>query len=283
MHTPLTAEETARTFAADPHRFKGSTPKAAQQWWKGIVAGMRTPSEQDKLLYSIAVPDRLLALASRYTVFEGGARKLARYQQYFSVEEILSRVHEFDSDGRRRGGLVWHTQGSGKSLTMVMLAEALLNKFAPLSPKIVLVTDRVDLDDQIYGTFVASGVDTQQANTGRHLLELLQSSRTEVVTTLLQKFEAAVNAKDTALESANIFVLVDEGHRSHSGQFHAALRRVLPKACFIGFTGTPVFKSQIPTVERFGGLIGSAYTIDQAVEDKAVVPLLYEGRYVVHS
>ena len=280
LSTPLTPEETQKTFASDPHRFEGSTTKAVQTLWTQLIADGRTPSVQDELLLATARPDRLLGLASRYTVFEGGERKIARYQQYFAVEEILKRVTEIAPDGQRRGGLIWHTQGSGKSLTMVMLAEALLSRFADRSPQVVLVTDRVDLDDQIYGTFVASGVETAQASTGKHLLELLKKGRTQAITTLLQKFEAAVNVKDVKLDSADIFVLVDEGHRSQTGQFHAAMRRVLPRACFIGFTGTPVFKSQIPTIERFGGLIGSAYTIDQAVADKAVVPLLYEGRYV---
>ena len=280
LRTPLTEEESEKTFASDPHRFKGSMSAVARAWLDGIVVSGRIPTEQDRLLWALARPERLLALASRYTVFEGGSRKLARYQQYLAVEEILTRVVQLDSDGVRLGGLVWHTQGSGKSLTMVMLAEALLSQFASETCRIVLVTDRVDLDDQIYGTFVASGVATSQAKTGRHLLELLTSSRTQVVTTLLQKFEAAVNVKDIVLDSPNIFVLVDEGHRSQTGQFHAAMRRVLPRACFIGFTGTPVFNSQVPTIERFGGLIGSAYTIDQAVADRAVVPLLYEGRYV---
>jgi type I restriction enzyme R subunit len=280
LRTPLNTEETERTFASDPHRFKGATTAAARAWLEGVVSAGRVPTEQDRLLWAIARPERLLALASQYTVFEAGSRKLARYQQYFAVEEILKRVESKDANGMRRGGLVWHTQGSGKSLTMVMLAEALLTKYAHLNPRLVLVTDRVDLDDQIYGTFVASGVVAEQAKTGRHLLELLTGARTQVVTTLLQKFEAAVNSKDTVLDSPDVFVLVDEGHRSHSGQFHAAMRRVLPRACFVGFTGTPVFRSQLPTIERWGGLIGSAYTIDQAVADKAVVPLLYEGRYI---
>jgi type I restriction enzyme R subunit len=280
LKTPLSAEEAERTFANDPHRFNGASATVARTWLEGIVAAGRAPNEQDKLLWAIARPERLLALASRYTVFEAGSRKLARYQQFFAVEEILERVRNQDASGMRRGGLVWHTQGSGKSLTMVMLAESLLSQYAHVSPRIVLVTDRVDLDDQIYGTFVASGVAAEQAKTGRDLLKLLTGVRTQVVTTLLQKFEAAVNVNDTVLDSPDIFVLVDEGHRSQTGQFHAAMRRVLPKACFIGFTGTPVFKSQLPTIERFGGLIGSAYTIDQAVADKAVVPLLYEGRYV---
>jgi type I restriction enzyme R subunit len=279
IRTPLSAEEARRTFAPDPHRFNGASPAAARAWLEDCIAQGRMPTEQDRLLYALARPERLLALASRYTVFEAGARKLARYQQYFAVEEILPRVDMIEPDGRRKGGLV-HTQGSGKSLTMVMLAEALLEKYAARSPKLVLVTDRVDLDDQIYGTFVASGVGTEQAKIGRHLLDLLQSARTQVITTLLQKFEAAVNAKDIAIDSPDVFVLVDEVHRSHTGQFHAALRRVLPKACLIGFTGTPVFKSQLPTIERFGGLIGSAYTIDQAVADHAVVELRYEGRAV---
>lgn len=280
LRAPLTPEQTERTFAPDPSRFKGATTEQTRVWWEAMTASGRTPTAQDHLLFALARPERLLALASRYTVFDGGVRKVARYQQYFTVEDILERVAEPVADGRRRGGLVWHTQGSGKSLTMVMLAEALLTRFAARSPKVVLVTDRVDLDDQIYGTFVGSGVATAQASTGRHLLELLGGARTQVITTLLQKFEAAVNARDTEFDSPDIFVLVDEGHRSHTGQFHAAMRRVLPNACLVGFTGTPVFQSQLPTIERFGGLIGKPYTIDQAVEDGAVVPLLYEGRYV---
>lgn len=280
VRTPLRADETERTFANDPHRFNGATAAAAREWLDSVVRAGREPTEQDRLLWAIARPERLLALASRYTVFEAGSRKVARYQQYFAVEEILKRVESKDASGMRRGGLVWHTQGSGKSLTMVMLAEALLTQYAPFNPRLVLVTDRVDLDDQIYGTFVASGLAVEQAKTGRHLLELLTGARTQVITTLLQKFEAAVNAKDTVLDNPNIFVLVDEGHRSHTGQFHTAMRRVLPRACFVGFTGTPVFRSQLPTIERWGGVIGTAYTIDQAVADKAVVPLLYEGRYV---
>jgi type I restriction enzyme, R subunit len=280
LATPLTAAESERTFAQDPHRFAGSTTPEVKAWWNTTVAAGRTPSAQDELLYATARPERLLALASRYTVFEGGERKLARYQQYFAVEDILKRVSEVDARGQRRGGLVWHTQGSGKSLTMVMLANELLTRFAERSPQVVLVTDRVDLDDQIYGTFVASGVETSQAATGKHLIELLLRGRTQVITTILHKFEAAVNARDSVLTNPDIFVLIDEGHRSQSGQFHASMRRTLPRACFIGFTGTPVFNSQLPTIERFGGLIGSPYTIDQAVEDKAVVPLLYEGRYV---
>lgn len=280
MAKALTPDEAARTFSPSPHRFRGTDALAARQWWEDQTAARREVTEQDRLLYALCQPARLLEMARRYTVFEAGARKVARYQQYFAARAILDRVSQIGPDGTRTGGVVWHTQGSGKSLTMVMLAEALLEAFASRSPQIVLVTDRVDLDDQIYGTFQGSGVSTVQATTGRHLLDLLASPRTQVITTLIQKFEAALKAKGRELESPDIFVLVDESHRSQSGQFHASMRRVMPHACFIGFTGTPLFAGEMPTVQRFGGLIGEPYTIDQAVEDGAVVPLLYEGRFV---
>jgi type I restriction enzyme R subunit len=144
LKTPLTEEESGRTFASDPHRFKGATAAGARAWLEGVVASGRLPTEQDRLLWAVARPERLLALASRYTVFEAGSRKIARYQQYFAVEDILARVRQRDESGARLGGLVWHTQGSGKSLTMVMLAEALLSEFASANPRVVLVTPYSD-------------------------------------------------------------------------------------------------------------------------------------------
>jgi type I restriction enzyme R subunit len=282
MGTPLTTEEAGRTFSPGEYRFGGSAAAAAtaRAWWDGQAAAGRSLTEQDRLLYSLCRPERLLELARGYTVFEGGARKVARYQQYFAVRAILDRIATIGPDGTRAGGVVWHTQGSGKSLTMVMLAEAILEKYAARSPRIVLVTDRVDLDDQIYGTFKGSGVATTQATTGRHLLDLMESPRTQVITTLIHKFEAALKSRTSELDSPDIFVLVDESHRTQSGQFHSSMRRALPHACFIGFTGTPIFAGELPTVQRFGGLIGEPYTIDKAVADGAVVPLLYEGRFV---
>lgn len=279
---PLTNEDSRRTFSPATYRFGGTAAGAASArgWWEEQAAVGRSVTEQDRLLYSLCQPERLLDLARRYTVFEGGARKVARYQQYFAVRAILERIAKLGPDGTRAGGVVWHTQGSGKSLTMVMLAEAILETFASSSPRIVLVTDRVDLDDQIYGTFKGSGVATTLATTGRHLLDLMESPRTQVITTLIHKFEAALKGRTTELDSPDIFVLVDESHRTQSGQFHASMRRVLPHACFIGFTGTPIFAGELPTVRRFGGLIGDPYTIDKAVADGAVVPLLYEGRFV---
>ncbi len=282
MGKPLSGVELDQTFSPSACRYGGSAAGAAEvrDWWTGQAAIGRVPTEQDRLIYALCQPERLLELSRRYTVFEGGARKVARYQQYFAVRAILGRIANIGSDKTRPGGVVWHTQGSGKSLTMVMLAEAILEEFSARSPRVVLVTDRVDLDDQIYGTFKGSGIATTQATTGRHLLDLMESPRTQVITTLIHKFESALKNRTTAIDSPDVFVLVDESHRTQSGQFHAAMRRVLPHACFIGFTGTPIFAGELPTLKRFGGLIGEPYTIDKAVADGAVVPLLYEGRFV---
>ena len=150
----------------------------------------RAVYEQDRALYALCRPDRLLELAYKFIVFDNGEKKIARYQQYFTVQDILKRVSSEQSTSRDRGGVVWHTQGSGKSLTMVMLAKSLaLHPDIP-NPKIILVTDRIDLDDQICGTFRACGLEPEQASTGKHLVELLQDT-THVVTTLIHKFAAA--------------------------------------------------------------------------------------------
>ena len=234
---------------------------------------------QDQALYALCRRERLLELIFRFMLFDGGEKKIARHQQYFCVNKILDRVQETQHDGTRRGGVVWHTQGSGKSLTMVMLAEALALERSIIDFKIILVTDRVDLDDQIYKTFHHCGTQPIQAKTGKHLEQLLTDNKARIITTVIDKFELAVGKAGVRNEHPNIFVLVDESHRGQFGELHAKMRQALPNACFIGFTGTPVMKGDRNTIDRFGGLI-DAYTLEQAVQDKAVVPLLYEGRHV---
>ena len=148
----------------------------------------------------------------------------------------------------RRGGVVWHTQGSGKSLTMVMLAEALLTQFASMSPRIVLVTDRVDLDDQIYGTF-ARGVAADQAKTGRHLLgaahRRADPGRHDADAEVRGGGELRTRARQSRHLRAG-----GRGPPQPVRPVPCGHAQVLPKACFIGFTGTPVVKSQLPTIKR---------------------------------
>lgn len=239
----------------------------------------REVTEQDRAIWALCKPQRVLELSYLYVLFDAGHKKIARYQQYFCVRQIMERVRHIEN-GRRKGGVVWHTQGSGKSLTMVILAKAIALEERIEDHKVVLVTDRIDLDDQIYKTFKHCGIEPEQATTGANLVELLKSRKQRVVTTVINKFEAAVGKSGVTNPDPNIFVLVDEGHRTQFGSLHAKMKKVLPNACFIAFTGTPVMKHDKSTVERFGGLIRPPYTIRDAVDDEAVVPLLYEGRHV---
>lgn len=244
------------------------------------LTGNRLVTEQDKSLFSLCRPERLLELAWKFTVFDGGIKKVARYQQYFVIKSTLNRVKHFDSGGSRKGGVIWHTQGSGKSLTMVMLARNLALDPEILNPRIVLVTDRDDLDKQLGNTFAACGLEANRATSGRNLLELVVEKKSGIITTLIHKFDKAYTIKKYQDESPDIFILVDESHRTQFGSFSARMRQMFPHACYLGFTGTPLLKKEKNNFTKFGELVEPHYSITQAVEDGAVVPLLYEGRHV---
>jgi len=267
----LTEEQVDRILTSRAWMVKESLP--------GYGSLERQVTEQDRALVALCRPERLLELTFRFTLFDAGEKKIARYQQYFCVTRIMDRIRRAQRGGRRQGGVVWHTQGSGKSLTMVMLAEAIALESGIDHYKIILVTDRVDLDDQIYKTFHHCGTVPVQARTGKHLAELLQDNKARIITTVIDKFELAVSKAGVRDENPDIFVLVDESHRGQYGELHAKMKKALPNGCFIGFTGTPVMHRDKNTIARFGGLIDT-YTIEQAVKDHAVVPLLYEGRHV---
>lgn len=235
------------------------------------------PTEQDRYLFSLCRPSRLMDFAFNFILFDNGEKKIARYPQYFAIKKAMQQLTHLE-EGKRKGGVIWHTQGSGKSLTMVMLAQAIALEKTILNPKIILVTDRTDLDEQITSTFQKCGLFVENAATGQRLVDLLQSKSDAVITTTINKFETAVKKLPNSLESPNIFVLVDEGHRTQHGTFNIEMQKTLPNACFIAFTGTPLFKKDKNTLAKFGNMIDT-YTVDKAVQDKAVVPLLYEGRY----
>jgi type I restriction enzyme R subunit len=274
---PLTAAEAEAVFSGDF--------AIARAHFEALAAeGPRAVTAQDRALHALCRPERLLDLIRRFTVFDGGARKIARHQQFSGIRKAVERVRQFNLDGRRKGGVVWHTQGSGKSLTMVMLGRSLaLDKAIPNS-RILIVTDRDDLDKQIKDTFKSCELEPVRATSGAHLIELIRN-RSPLVTTIINKFDTAAKAAEDVDEDANVFVLVDESHRSQTGrygghsQFATRMRRLLPKACYLGFTGTPLLKKDKNTLSTFGGLIHK-YAIDEAVADGAVVPLLYEGRLV---
>ena len=234
----------------------------------------REVSALDMTLFALLSKDRLLRLVRHYIVFDKKMKKVCRYQQFFAIEETLKRVSA-KKEGARAGGLIWHTQGSGKSLTMVMLTKLLKQIY--INSKIIVVTDRIDLDGQIHETFENTDVKAGRASSGSDLIEKLQSG-VSVITTLVHKFEKVKNQK-VVIRDGDIFVLVDESHRTQGGDLHKAMKKALPLACYIGFTGTPLLKREKNSFAKFGGEI-HRYTIDDAVKDGAVLPLLYEGRYV---
>jgi type I restriction enzyme R subunit len=267
-NTPLSAQQKEKLFS-DRFRY-------VRQHFDALEQEEIQITEQDKYLYGLCTPARLLDIAFSFILFDNGTKKVARYQQFFAIKKSIRRMSVLDG-GKRNGGVIWHTQGSGKSLTMVMLAQAIAMEPSIRNPKIILVTDRTDLDRQITGTFRKCGMFVENATTGSRLVDLLESKSDAVVTTIINKFSAAMKKIKKPLESHDIFVLVDEGHRTQHGIFNIDMQKTLPNACFIAMTGTPLFKKDKSTAAKFGGII-DAYTVDQAVNDKAVVPLLYEGR-----
>jgi len=247
---------------------------------KDAFLSQRLITEQDKAIYSLCRPERLLSLSYNYIVFDAGMKKIARYQQYFVIQSTLNRVKQVDPNGIRKGGIIWHTQGSGKSLTMVMLVRNLALDAGIINPQIVLVTDRTDLDKQLGNTFIACGLEAKRATSGRNLLSLISEKKAGIITSLIHKFDKAFSVKKFRDESSDIFILVDESHRTQFGSFSARMRQMFPNACYLGFTGTPLLKKEKNNFLKFGKLIKPHYSITQAVEDGAVVPLLYEGRHV---
>ncbi|ARJ56353.1 type I restriction endonuclease subunit R [Campylobacter cuniculorum] len=245
---------------------------------EGIKEGLKTHitdrdiSKLDETIAALFSKERFLKLLKHYIFFDKGVKKICRYPQFFATEKTLQRVETMQGD--KRNGLIWHTQGSGKSLTMIMLTRLLKLRFG--RSKIIVVTDRIDLDKQLSETFRGVAIDIKHAKNGKDLFKKLQSGAS-VITTLVHKFEK-LDSMEPLLEE-NIFVLIDEAHRTQGGSLHEAMRAVLPNACYIAFTGTPLTKAEKNSFVKFGGEI-HRYTINQALKDGAIVPLDYEGRFV---
>ncbi len=238
----------------------------------------QVPRAQEVLLYGLFHKPNLLALVRDFVVFEaqGGqaVRKLARYPQFVAVQSALARIRDADR-ADRRGGVVWHTQGSGKSLTMLFLAVSLRRLLG--NPTLVVVTDRRDLDRQISETFRRCGFPNPiRAKTSADLRAQLGKRGGRTLLTTVQKFHGA--GDDGALDgSRDVYVMVDEAHRTQYRALAAHMRAALPEACFLGFTGTPLDRRDRSTREVFGEYIHT-YGIREAVADGATVEILYEMR-----
>ncbi|NPA59782.1 MAG: HsdR family type I site-specific deoxyribonuclease [Epsilonproteobacteria bacterium] len=239
------------------------------------------PTPQDILIYNLFEKRRFLDIIKYFVIFEVSEgriiKKLPRYQQLRAVNKIVDRLKN-----ENRGGVVWHTQGSGKSITMIYLATKLRASTSGFdNPTILILTDRTDLDNQIRSTFNRVGFsNVNQANSIAHLKTLLRDSYGKTLTSTIQKFQERAEEKtevEVLSEKENIFVLIDEAHRSQYGLTASYMRQSLPNAKFIAFTGTPIDKENKSTLHEFyGGDYIDKYTIKQSVADGNTLPILYE-------
>lgn len=234
----------------------------------------------DKYLAKLCGKARLLELVHDFVLFDGGIKKLPRVHQYFGIKAAQAHVQQ------RRGGIIWHTQGAGKSILMVLLARWILeNKPAA---RVAIITDREELDQQIERVFEDAGQPIQRSQSGRDLMAQLAQPNPRLLCSLVHKFgrrdvddfEAFIRdlAAQPSQTQGEIYVFVDECHRTQGGKLHRLMKALMPNAVFIGFTGTPLLKSDAQTsLEVFGGYIHT-YKFAEAVEDGVVLDLVYEAR-----
>ncbi|WP_207742399.1 type I restriction endonuclease subunit R [Clostridium tepidum] len=278
--------ETQYATTGTPKKFwslwKEDKESIEYKWFEETLAETvtcRIPTVQDKNIISLFHPRRVIEIIRFFTLYDKNVKKIARYQQYFAIKEIIRTIEETDRNGNRQSGVIWHTQGSGKSLTMVMLSRYILSQFADIHPQVLVITDRIELDSQIHQTFNHSRLRAERAISGRHLVELINNNGADIITSLVHKFDTA-SKHQKPVKSKNIFVLIDESHRTQYGELNIKMKKVFPNACYLGFTGTPLMKKDKSTMKKFGGRMIHKYTIKDGVEDGAIVPLLYEGRLV---
>ena len=260
-----------------------------EKYWMAWKEASPVENPLDRSLSQLCAKGRLLEIVHDFTVFDKGIRKTCRHNQYFGVKAAQERVL------RREGGIIWHTQGSGKSLIMVWLAKWLREH---LDARVLLITDRSELDEQIEGVFKGVHEAIYRTTSGADLFSTLNEEVQWLICSLIHKFRASeAGRKPSVAEEAfirelmaavpkdfaakgNIFVFVDEAHRTQSGVMHDAMKKLLPGAMFIGFTGTPLLKTdKKTTLEKFGGFIHT-YKYDEAVADGVVLDLRYEARSI---
>jgi type I restriction enzyme, R subunit len=252
-----------------------------------LWGGEQAVTGQDRLLVSLAAPARLLEMIRSFVLFDRKVGKIvARHQQFFGIRSLLRQIATIRPDGGREGGVIWHTTGSGKSFTMVMLCKALLIDDALRDCRLVVVTDRRDLEKQLAGNFLSGGAfgsevaDKEGARakvrSGRDLARRIGKGTERIIFTIINKFASAAKLPECQNPSPNLIVLVDEGHRSQGGENHERMRKALPNASYVAFTGTPLLKDD-KTANKFGRIV-HAYTMKDAVADGTVTPLLYEER-----
>src|SRR3990172_4320110 len=234
----------------------------------------------DKYLLKMCNKQRLIELMHDFVLFDGGVKKLPRVHQYFGIKAAQAHVH------RHKGGIIWHTQGSGKSIVMVLLAKWIMENKP--NARVLIATDRDELDKQIERVFTDAGEAICRTSSGHDLMAQLGQAKPRLLCSLVHKFgKKGVDDFDAFIEElkkqpcpavGELFIFVDECHRTQSGKLHKTMKALLPGAVFIGFTGTPFLKQEKQTsLEVFGDYIHT-YKFGEAVEDEVVLDLVYEAR-----
>lgn len=282
---PLEPDEAEALFAGKP--------AGLRRYFERLRAAAEPPTEQDRLLIGLLSPQRLLEFVRYFILYDRKAGKIAaRYPQAFGIKALIERINKRTAEGGREGGVLWHTTGSGKSFTMVFLCKALLLHPALRECRVLVVTDRIDLEKQLAGTFLSGGAfgglisarkegERSKARSGKDLARRIGQGAERIIFAIINKFNSASRQPECYNPSDKLIVLVDEGHRSQGGENHERMRKALPNAAYIAFTGTPLLKED-KTTNKFGPIV-HAYTMQRAVEDGTVTPLLYEERRPVLS
>ncbi|WP_417679448.1 type I restriction endonuclease subunit R [Roseibium sp.] len=272
------------TFAGnDSEGLRYAPIQTPQPYWLAWKEESEITTRLDRDVTQMMAPARFLEIIHDFTLFDAGIKKIARHNQYFAVKAAQERVR------RHEGGIIWQSQGSGKSLIMVMLARWIRENLA--DGRILVITDRKELDRQISeDVFGSTGDKVRRARSGNDLMAALADPTDRIVCSLVHKFgkreETEMEELISDIRSAKIgapvgdfYIFIDEAHRTQSGKLAKAMRQVLPEAMFIGFTGTPLLRSDKATsLETFGPYIGKPYRFDEAVEDEVVLDLRYEAR-----
>ena len=257
-----------------------------EKYWLEWKEPSKVENHLDRGLLQMANKHRFLELIHDFIVFDSGVKKTARHNQYFGVKAAQERI------ARREGGIIWHTQGSGKSLTMVWLAKWIREN--QREARVLVITDRTELDEQIEKVFAGVDETIERSTSGAGMIGMLNRNQPWLMCSLVHKFRGddekdqgetedfVRQLKKPLLEGfnpkGNLFVFVDEAHRTQSGKLHSAMKELLPNAMFIGFTGTPLLKKdKAKSIETFGSYIHT-YKFDEAVEDGVVLDLRYEAR-----
>ena len=266
------------------------TIKTPEKHWLRWKEANADPAAGNNLLLrelsQVCNKTQMLDLLHNFIVFDAGTKKICRHNQFFGVKAAQAHVK------RREGGIIWHTQGSGKSLIMVWLAKSILETIP--NARVLIITDRTELDEQIEKVFNGVNEDIRRTRSGAHLLQVLSNSAERLVCSLVHKFGKSGEIEDADIDDyvqdiekhrpkgfqppGELFVFVDECHRTQSGKLHRAMKTLLPDAMLMGFTGTPLLKGDKQrSIETFGPYIHT-YKYDEAVEDNVVLDLRYEAR-----